>query len=127
MDWYLFLIFSIFSIIFLLFGYSFKTRLYIILGSLFMILIGFLTLSNGIYLPNGYDVSYDSFSIDKNIIDSNVTESLVIIDNLELNPKFEHIDKDSLYSKWLFGLLFMFVGAFVLFDAFFNNRFNKFV
>jgi len=127
MDWYLFLIFSIFSIIFLLFGYSFKTRLYIILGSLFMILIGFLTLSNGIYLPNGYDVSYDSFSIDKNIIDSNVTESLVTIDNLKLNPKFEHIDKDSLYSKWLFGLLFMFVGAFVLFDAFFNNRFNKFV
>lgn len=127
MSWYLFLIFSIFAMIFFIFGYTYKTRLYVILGSLFMIFIGFLTVTNGLYLPNGYNIDYDSFQINKIELDANTTTSTIIISNPQLIPNYEHIDKDNVYSKWLFGLLFIFVGAFVLFDAFFNNRFTKFV
>ena len=43
------------------------------------------------------------------------------------NLNYSLLDKDNIYAKWLFGLLFIFVGAFVLFDAFFNNRFDRFV
>ena len=127
MYWELFLLLSIFAGFFLVLGYNYRTAIYVILGSIFLILIGFLAVVNGVYLPNGYNVDYDSFSIQEVQVDANTINSTINISNLSLDPKYESLDKETVYAKWLFGLLFIFVGAFVLFDAFFNNRFDRFV
>ena len=43
------------------------------------------------------------------------------------NVNYDLTDKSELYSKWLFGLLFMLIGAFIFMDAWFNNRFNRMI
>jgi hypothetical protein len=47
----LFISFLIANLVFFYFGYHYKTRIYVILGSLFMILLGFIIITNGIYIP----------------------------------------------------------------------------
>jgi uncharacterized membrane protein len=127
MYWELFLLLSTFAGFFFFLGYNYKTALYVILGSLFMIVVGFLVVVNGVHLPNGYSVSYDSFTVSKTEIDSNNTISAIEIDNLQLDPKYSEIGNEEVYSKWLFGMLFILVGILLIFDAFFSNRFERFV
>lgn len=127
MDWIFFLILCIFAAFFFFLGYNYKTRIYVIFGSLFMVLLGFFVLTNGLSLPSGYDLSYNNF----NVVEEQVTEttkiSTINIEGVTLDPKFETIDSGDVWIHWLFGLLFILVFTFVLLDAFFNNRFNKFV
>lgn len=127
MYWELFLLLSIFAGCFFYLGYNYKTALYVILGSLFMILVGLLVVVNGIYLPNGYSVNYDTFTVLKTEVDVNNTITLIEIDNLQLDPKYSEIGKEEVYSKWLFGLLFILVGMLLIFDSFFSNRFERFI
>lgn len=53
MMWYLFLILSLMSGFFFIMGYSTKTRLWVQIGSIFLIFIGLSIISTGLSLPSG--------------------------------------------------------------------------
>lgn len=125
MYWMLFIIFAIFAGYFFSIGYRDSVRTFVQLGSLFMIILGFLVVANGIYLPDGYKAELGDISIQKNIIDENTETSLVTINDANIVPNYDVIEKDNVYSNWLFGILLMLVGAFLFFDSFFNVRFKN--
>lgn len=126
MYWMLFIIFSIFAGYFFSIGYRDNVRTFVQLGSLFMIILGFLTVANGIYLPDGYKAELGDVSIIKNI-DTNQEISSVVINDANIVPNYDVIDKENVYSNWLFGLLLMLTGAFLFFDTFFNVRFKNII
>ena len=90
-----------------------------------MIILGFLAVANGIYLPDGYKAELGDISITKNIIDVNTEISSVTFNDANIVPNYDVIEKDNVYSNWLFGILLMLVGAFLFFDSFFNIRFKN--
>lgn len=48
-------------------------------------------------------------------------------EDLNITKTYYNIDKESVTSKWLLGLLFALIGMMLLFDAFFSDRFKRYI
>jgi len=50
-----------------------------------------------------------------------IVDTTVSINDVNITKAYDVLDSDTVYAKWLFGFLFIFIGAFVLFKTYFKK------
>jgi len=76
----------------------------------------YITCSSYVEDKNQYElVDHIALGLSDDYTDTNITNT------------YTNIDKDSVWGKWLFGMLFILIGAMLFFDTFFNRRFSSYI
>ena len=114
---------------FIFLGTASKAKLWLVVGCLILIVIGIFIMSTGIDLPSGMNVGETQGHIISQYAQDDNTIKLIDfnVSDFNVSKTYTNISSADTISQWLFGFLFVIIGALVIFISLFDRRYKEWI